>query len=780
MTAPLPHRNFLTARPSVWISALLLVATVCIYWPVGHHEFVNFDDPDYVTENPHTQAGLTWGSVRWAFTESHSSNWHPLTWMSHMLDCQLFGLNPSGHHLMNLGFHTANVLLLFVLLRQLTGSSWRAGLVAGLFALHPLHVESVAWVAERKDVLSTCFGLLTLLSYAKHVRRVSPQVSITPVANSRIAFGKSPWYWAALGWFACGLMSKPMLVTWPCVLLLLDFWPLQRFSWPLRTMPAAKWQGILLEKIPFLLLTLASCLVTLIVQRGSGATVSLDFLPLSARLAQVSVAYVRYLGKTFWPDDLAAFYPYVKMSWDSAAVWGATVFLLLVTLVVLRQVRARPYLATGWFWFLGTLVPVIGLVQVGRQAIADRYTYIPHIGLFLALVWVGAEASQYARLPRSARALTACLLLLTCGLLTSRQLAHWKNTGVLAQQSIRATQGNYIAHAQLAGQLVLEGKLEEALAQCRIALQFRPDFAETHNTLGLIYSRQGKFEEALQSYQEATRCDPTQPQPHHGLAEIYLRRSQFMEAERESRAALQLAPSHLGAQFTLAQSLHSQNRFEEAIAAYKRLGEIKPGLFSVHRGLGSIYALRGDGAAALREFEAAARISPTNSDAHNSLGMLRLERGQVMEASNHFSLAAGFDPLNALANYQLGNLLAAARNDAEAKTHYQKSLLTQADQPELLNNFAWILDTSAKANVRDGPEAVRLAERACELTRHQLPQLIGTLAAAYAEAGRFEDARRAATNAIRIAESQGATELVVKNQTLLELYRRGQSFHQPP
>lgn len=758
-----------TAAPSrLWLAAgLLCLATLLLYAPVRHHEFLTYDDPDYVTGNPRTQAGLTLENVKWAFTEKHSSNWHPLTWLSHMLDCELFCLNPAGPHLVNVALHTANALLLLFVLHRLTGTCWRSAIVAGLFALHPLHVESVAWISERKDVLSTFFFLLTLLAYGGYVAR--PKVQDP---KSKICYA------LALLCFALGLLSKPMLVTLPCVLLLLDFWPLRRFGITSEPGTSKTIRPLLLEKIPFFVLTVAVCVITLQVQRGSGATVSLDYLPLSARLAQMPVAYVRYLSKTFWPDDLAVFYPYVKWTWDSPAVLAAGVLLAALTLTVLQKIRTRPYLSMGWLWFVGTLVPVIGLVQVGRQSIADRYTYIPHIGLFVAVVWLVCDFLERANFGLRWRLTAGTLALGFCGWLTSQQLPHWRNSGTLARQTIHATRNNYVAYAHLAGALQAEGKIDEAFAAARQALSINPGFAEGHQVLAGLYVRQNQIEAALASYQEAARLDPSYPEPHHGLASLYLKLGRFPEAEQESRTALRLMPVHFPSLYTLAQALHNQGRLDEALATYRQLDQLRPGLFSSHYGLGSIHVLKGNVAEAIREFEIALTLQPTNAAVHNSLGLLRLDGGQVMEASNHFARALEFEPANPIANAQLAVLFATARQDERAAQCYRASLQALPDQTETLNNFAWLLATSWSDRVRNGTEAVKLAERACELTRRSAPLLLGTLAAAYAEAGRFEEAVATAERARDLAREQKLEAVATRNEELLQLYRAHKSYRE--
>ena len=770
---PQLQRISLPERRVAWIGAFLVFVTCAIYWQVHRHDFVNLDDPDYVTENLQVQSGLTRASVQWAFTHSHASNWQPVTFLSHMLDCQLFGLRPAGHHLVNVLFHAVNTLLLFLLLVRLTRSVGASATVAALFALHPLHVESVAWISERKDVLSTCFGLLVLWCYVNYVQASNASQSRAGV-----------WYVGALFLFGLGLMSKPMLVTWPFVLLLLDYWPLGRIA---KFVPGTNAEApmkprtlrrLIGEKIPFFALAAGSGIVTLLLQQDDGAVVSDAHLPLSIRLAHVPVSYVIYLAKTFWPVNLASFYPYVVRDWTSLETWGAIVLLTGITVGVLLSFRRHPYLAGGWAWFLGTLFPVIGMVQAGRQDVADRYTYIPHIGLFIALVWLARQLLAERKVSWLPQCGLAVLVIAVCGGLTYRQIPHWKNTRAMAEQAIRATTGNYQAHAQLAAVLIKDREYDAALQQCRLALLYQPTFPETHDIMGLIFTRQGNFEEAIRSYNTAIHHYPRLPRPHEGLAEVYLLQGRFAEAEKEARAALTLAPARFESLAILAWTLQSQNRFDEALELYQQASRLKPGSFAAHRGLGSIHALKGEVAEALREFAAAERLQPTNADVQNSLGMLKLQQGEVMAASNHFSQATTFQPTNALANFQLGNLLGAAQQPIAASHYYRRSLAADPNQPELLNNFAWLLATSWDENTRSGTEAVKLAERACEITQHKVALLLGTLAAAYAESGRFADAVQTAGKAIEIAKAQGLADLAARNEELQARYQKSLPFHE--
>ena len=744
------------------LPALLAIITFAVYSQVRTHNFVNLDDPDYVSSNAIVQSGLNAQSIRWAFTQVHSSNWHPLTWMSHMLDCQLFGVKPAGHHLVNVAFHLANTLLLFCLLQRLTGGLWRSLFVAALFALHPLHVESVAWVSERKDVLSTFFGLLTLIAYARYAAPSSDR-------------GRIHWYALALCFFALGLLSKPMLVTWPFVLLLLDVWPLNRFS---RDTSRSGWSHIIIEKLPFFALTIASCIVTILAQGGAGATVSTGHLPVAARLAQIPVSYMRYLGKMFWPENLAAFYPYEVYSWDNRAVLGSALVLIAITVLALLNFRSRTFLAIGWFWFLGTLVPVIGLVQVGRQSIADRYTYIPLIGIFMAVVWLVADFFERARLPRSFRFAAATFVLGICAFLTVKQVSYWRNTVSLARHATAVNPNNYIGYAQIASELATESRYDEARAEVQRALALKPDFAEAHNIIAFIHARQTNYDAATFSYREAIRCDPTFPDAYVGLADVYFKLSNFAEAEKLSSEAVRRWPTLLAAWNLLAQSQHNLGKYPEAIASYQRLSQLKPGLFSVQRGLATALALNGNLPAAIAEFEKALSLQPRNVETRTALAMVLLSKGNTSAGSNQLALALSYEPTNAIANYQMGTVMAGNRQPAAAAKHYRVALEAHADWPEALNNFAWLLAASANSEVRNGAEAVKLAERACSLTDYKVPFFVGTLAAAYAEAGRFEDAVTTAEKAEKLATAAGLTEVAEKNRQLLALYRSGKPYHE--
>jgi hypothetical protein len=468
------------ARPSsLWIAIALALVTLAVFCPVTSFQFVNYDDTDFVTANPHVQAGLTAESFRWAWSSEVARNWHPVTMLSHILDCQLFGLKPWWPHLVNLLLHAANTVLLFSLLKRMTGAFWRSAAVAALFALHPLHVESVAWVAERKDVLSTLFWFLTTWAYLRYAEEFKVQGSRFKV-----------FYGLSLLFFALGLMSKPMLVTLPFTLLLLDYWPLRRMK------PGASVWRLAAEKIPFFLLSAALCVKTYWVQQQGGAVLRLQDFPLGSRLGNALVSYVRYIELMFWPRNLAGLYLRSE-EWPRWEVAPAALLLLAVSALVLTQWRRRPYLAVGWFWYLGTLVPVIGLVQVGMQAIADRYTYVPLIGLFVIVVWGGWDLAGAWRVARFAPAATA-IALAACAVLTVHQEFYWKDSEALFKRMIDATPNNYMARYNLGNLYSQEKRTNEAISNFTAAIEGEPNYADAHNNLGGIFLEQKRYDEAIQ------------------------------------------------------------------------------------------------------------------------------------------------------------------------------------------------------------------------------------------------------------------------------------------
>jgi len=544
------------SRPRL-TALLLALITLLVYLPVTRSGFLDYDDDDYVTHNQMVQNGLTVAGVQWAFTTAHASNWHPLTWLSHMTDCELFGLNPAAHHFVNVLFHAANSVLLFALLLRLTGALWPAAFVAALFAWHPLHVESVAWVAERKDVLSTFFALLSLLSYVRYARE-----------NRRRSLR------VALVFFALGLMAKPMLVTLPCVMLLLDFWPLQRLN-------GSTVQRLLVEKVPFFTLTAISCIVTFLVQRNM-AVASLDLVPMSVRLENVPVAYVAYLSKLFWPFNLAVIYPMPSdFQLPSMKVALAVTLLIFVSAAIWLNRKGAPYLPVGWLWFLGTLVPVIGLVQVGAQAFADRYTYFPAIGLFLMVAFGMSDLAGRWQISKVVVAVLGTLILTACLARTNDQLRYWQDSEVLFRHALAVTRDNHIAHINLGVALEQEGKLDEAIAEYRAAGAITPNRYQIHHNLGDCFARQGELTKALAEYREAVRLGPREPELHNSLGIALSDLGRYDKALLEFTNAAQLDPAYPWAYFEMGRTLLKLGRDAEGIAQFREALRLDPGNFQI-------------------------------------------------------------------------------------------------------------------------------------------------------------------------------------------------------
>ena len=556
-------------RRDLWICAILFLATFAVYFQVWHHEFILYDDPDYVTDNLHVRGGLTPEGVAWAFTTGHAGNWFPLTWMSHMVDCQIFGVDSGPQHLMNVLFHAFSALLLFAVLRRMTGAVWRSAFVAFLFSLHPLHVESVAWIAERKDVLSAFLWFLTIWAYLGYVKRP----------------GRGR-YLMVMVVFSLGLMAKSMVVTLPIVLLLLDLWPLQRIGFGGQPLPNGRGSvgRILLEKVPMLALSLGVAVVTYVVQRRGHAVMPLDLIPLSQRLANALVSYVAYVADMLWPARLAVFYPFplhVPL-WQPVA---AGLAVLAVSILALRSIERRPYLAVGWFWYLVTLTPVIGLVQVGSQARADRYTYIPTVGLSIALAWGAAEFVRSRPRLRTAMAAAAVASCLACAALTWRQTGFWQDTISLFRHSLSVTSGNFLGYNILGVALRDRGRLEEAITSYREALKIHPQFEEALVNLSRALSEQGRADEALTHVAAAAQIKPDDVEAQYNLGTELADRGRFAEAVEALQIAVRLKPDYAKAHANLGSALANLGRLDEAIAQFNEALRIDPGLDDVRKNL---------------------------------------------------------------------------------------------------------------------------------------------------------------------------------------------------
>ncbi|HZY85526.1 MAG TPA: tetratricopeptide repeat protein [Gemmataceae bacterium] len=554
------------SRVELFAAAALAALTLLVYSPTFHYPFVRYDDPDYVAANRHVQAGLSAAGARWAFTTFDCGNWHPLTWLSLQLDAELFGgPNAGGYHRTNVLLHAANAALLLLVLARMTGAVWRSAVVAGLFALHPLHVESVAWVAERKDVLSTLFWVLTLAAYLHYVRR--------PGAWRYLAVAAS---------FALGLLAKPMLVTLPCVLLLLDYWPLRRMGngeWGMGNEEHSPFpipHSPFLEKVPLFALAGASCVVTYLAQSQGEAVASVEAIPPAARVGNALLAYVGYIGKALWPTRLAVYYPHPGTAIPVARALGAGLFLAVVTALVLGPGRRRPYLAVGWLWYLGTLVPVIGLVQVGGQAMADRYTYVPLIGLFLLLTWGVTDLALAWRLPRGYLAAAAAVALSACAALTWVQVGHWESNLRLWQHAAAVTEGNAQAHINLGAAYARRGQLSAARREYESAVAVNPRYAMPHFNLATVLAKMGRPAEALAEYRKAAELDPENAHPHNNLGDLLRSLGRPEEAVAEYRRAVALDRTDAYPHNNLGILLAELGRREESLAEFRRAVELAP------------------------------------------------------------------------------------------------------------------------------------------------------------------------------------------------------------
>ena len=627
------------------INLFLVIVTFLVYSQVLDHGFLNFDDTRYVTENPHITKGLTREGVVWAFTESYASNWHPMTWLSHMLDFDVYGPDPSGHHLTNLLFHIANTLLLFGALLKMTGALWRSGLVAVLFAVHPLNVESVAWIAERKNVLSTFFWFLTLWAYVGYVEKKK-------VGN----------YLLVVLFLTLGLMSKPMLVTLPFTLILLDFWPLKRWG-DVRTI-----KPLLLEKIPLFILVLGASVTTYIVQKGGGAMRSTEFSSLYTSTANALVSYVEYLWKMVWPSGLSVFYPHPG---DTLPAWKALVCgLALVggTTWVVKAVRRAPYLSVGWFWYLGTLVPVIGIVQVGEQSMADRYMYVPLIGIFIVLAWGFPELTKNGK--QKFLPVLAGVVIPLLAVLTWIQVAHWKNGVTLFEHAILVTENQtpsfVIVYNNLGHALASEKRYEEAVMQYRQAIKINPHYSKAHNNLGHALSELKKYDEAIEHYQKAISIEANYAEAYNNLANALGKKGKIKESIAYYNEAIRFKGDYAEAHFNLGVALSRQSRSKEAIAQYQKALAVKPDFAQAHNNLAILLVQRGDIAGALLHYQQAIILDPGFAKAHNNLGSTLAGQGRFEEAMVYFEKALSIDP-----NY----------TDARKNLELARSLLATGPRP---------------------------------------------------------------------------------------------------
>jgi len=685
----------------------ICIALALMVWAVFgqtiRHGFVNYDDDAYVYKNPDVSQGLTRNAVARVFTRSYVSNWHPVTMLSYLLDYEVDGLNPSGFHRTNVLLHMASAMALFLVLRSMTGSLWRSAFVAALFAIHPLRVESVAWIAERKDVLSGLFFMLTLGAYVRYVHH--------PFSVGR--------YLPVLLLFALGMMSKPMLVTLPFVLLLLDFWPLKRF--PTTGLEKSITRQLVLEKVPFFALSALFCAITVWAQEVSIMTV--DALPMPWRLANAAVVYIIYMGQTVFPADLAVFYPHQGTELPVWKVGVSLVFLAGISLAVFIKRKKRPYLLTGWLWYLGMLVPVVGIMQVGQQAHADRYTYLPQIGLGILAIWLLGEwvTSRYRQIMAS---VVAGMVLVGLATAARIQTVHWRDSISLWTHTLDCTTESSVAHCNLGVVFAEQKKHAEAIWHCEQAIRINPNYAEAHSNLGVALAAQGNQKEAMRCYQEALRNNPNFAKAHCNLGNIFARRGDFAEAIPHYEQALQINPDYFEAHYNLGNALSDMGKHAEAIPHYRQVLRINP-----------------------------------DYPARNALTQTLALGKQTAKAAR-----------------QLGLKMQKERQFAAAIWQYKKALQLNPDYLGAKNNLAWLLATCPDAALRDGKRAVKLAKQVARLIGSEHPSALDTLAAAYAEAGRYAEAAATAQRALDAADQEGVSADNIRKR--LKLYQASTPYHE--
>ena len=652
----------------VFLVCLCLIAVIIIpYLQVINFDFVSYDDELYVTENPYVQKGISPEGIQWAFTTFHSANWHPITWLSHMLDCELYGLNSGAHHWTNVEFHIANTVLLFLILFMMTQELWKSAFVAALFALHPLHVESVAWVSERKDVLSTFFGLLTIAAYCSYVKKSSAK-----------------YYMLVIAFLSIGLMAKPMLVTLPFVLLLLDYWPLKRFQYPKNENNDLSQSGkkiyvgfkglmrLILEKIPLFIPVAISCVLTFLAQKSESALTPLGALILKDRIANALVSYVTYVFKAFWPSKLAVFYPHP----GNTPAWQITVAALLIAVAILlsiRTVKKYPYIAVGLFWYLGTLVPVIGLVQVGNQAMADRYTYIPLIGLFIIFTWGVSDLLKKWHCRKPFFGIFATIILTALISNTFFQLRYWKNSITLFENAVKVTKNNYKSQNNL-GTAFVAVDLDEAISHYKAALKMKPDYAVALYNLGNVFIMKGETDKAIEYYMKALHIKPDYLDVLNNLGTAFINKKKYDHASLYLKRALELNPRQTGVRNNLANVLFMQGKHDEAVLQYQEILKFNPENADAHYNLAYVLTIEGRINKAILHYEETIRINPRYSKAHYNLGNILLNQGKIKEAFTHFAETVKFKPDYAPAYNRIGLILFQQGKFKKAEVFFSKAI----------------------------------------------------------------------------------------------------------
>ena len=642
-SAPATGQFMAQRKQDLSIAGLIAFACVLIYGQVVGFDFINLDDDIYVYENGAVAGGLSARSIAWAFSTFHAANWHPITWISHQLDVTLFGLNAGGHHFLNVAFHITNSLLLFFLLRTITADRWKSAIAAAIFAIHPAHVESVAWIAERKDLISTLLWLLTTFAYVRFTKDID---------NKR-------YYWIALMLFAIGLMAKPMLVTLPFVLLLLDYWPLQRldeFSW-------TKLRLLVQEKLPFLALSAVSAIITVFAQSSAGAVQTIERFPLQDRVANSVVSYARYFVMMYYPADLGVWYPFNRDISPAQIAMSGTL-ILVVSALSIWQIRKRPYLFVGWFWFVGTLVPVIGIVQVGRQGLADRYTYIPFIGLSIALIWLLAEFADLVRIPALAKQAAIVTALASLSAVAFSQVSYWKNSETLYTRTLQVTPSNYLVEANYCRYLEKLNRLDEAFNHCSIATANDPRGTDAFNTLGSVQLKQGKFDDAKQNFKRAIEIDSSYALAYANLAIAATKQDNvesalayFDQAVNKDAAGYFDVKRRAEGYSSIGYAALVLKRYDVATRSYEQALDAVPDNPDFQRNLAISYRAQGRPADAIRLLQSILQRNSNSAETHNTLGIIYAEQNRRQEAVLEFQRALQINPNFSQAQTNLKNAM---------------------------------------------------------------------------------------------------------------------------
>jgi protein O-mannosyl-transferase len=721
---PLPER--ISLGQAALICVVLIALTFGVFGRTGWFGFVNWDDPAYVSSNPIVRQGLTLKGVRWAFTFGGIGHWHPLTWLSHMADCTVFGANPGGPHLVNVALHALAAAILFLTFCEMTGRLWPCAFVAAVFAIHPLRAESVAWIAERKDVLSGVFFMLTLWAYVRFARKTS----LRRYALMTICF-------------ALGLLCKNTLVTLPFVLLLLDWWPLGRMKkkWAGDDSSATSFWSLAREKVPLLMLSAGSCVATFLTPEKVAA---IDQVPFLQRVDNAVISYIIYLRQTFFPAGLAALYPNPPGGHPPGKVVMAIVLLTAVSVAIWKARRRCPYLLMGWLWYLGMLVPAIGLVQISYYSHADRYTYLPGIGLVLAITWGAVDLSSRWDHRQGLLGGLAAILIAALAVCAWRQTGFWRDSETLWIHALACTTNNYSAENNLGLALMEEGRMEDAMGHFQEALRINPKYAAVAlDNLGQAALRQGKLEEARQYFQSSLEAKPDFAPAHDSLGYTLSHMGNVGAALAESRLAVKFKPDQAEFHVNYGDALLQNKQLIEAESEFQTALEMNPFLASAHNGLGGAFLRQGETDAAVTEFQAAIQQDPRLAEAHYNLANALLRLGRVSDAIGELELCLKIAP-----------------SDSNAQT-----------------SLAWLLAAGPNPSLRDGKKAVELAQQANSMTGGKDPMVLHTLAAAFAETGQFNDAKRAVRAAIALAQANGRMDQSQQLNEELKRYEAGVPLH---